>query len=126
MRTEEYSPYLKDDLVRTYNFIEKFQNEHEFAKFTVEGVNRTMFHLNGDFVGEKYASKFIAKLEDIKELAINQPEYKFKAIYEMRDKNGVFISVDEFEFSIKSYDKEKVFYRCRLEHPHATKIIPLS
>lgn len=65
----EYSPRLKDMLCRTYKFIERFKDEKTYVDFTISGVMKV-----GD-VNEKYATKFLKLLPEIKQLVEEQPHH---------------------------------------------------
>ena len=65
---KDFSPRLKDSLVRLYNFIERFKDTKEWCQFTVKGVNSASHHLTGSFVGEVYAERFIKELNLILEM----------------------------------------------------------
>ena len=53
MERNNYTPRLKDTLVRLYIYIERFEGKdsREYVNFTAEGINRTSYNLLGSFVG---------------------------------------------------------------------------
>lgn len=121
MQMKDFSPNLKDSLVRLYNFIEKFKDTKEWCQFTVDGVNKASHHLTGSFVGKAYAERFIKELNLIKDLASNQPEHVYNVTYNMTGEDNVEFN-NIVEYRIKTYDNEVADYHCKLNNRYCAKI----
>jgi hypothetical protein len=124
MEIHEYSPRLKDDLVRLYNFIERFKNDEDkkdWCQFTEFGINQTSHFLTGSHCGEVYAKKFLQMLPQIKWLSENQPTHEFKCTYEMIDENGGKYS-HITNHVIKTFDVNHAEYLAKLNNRRATEI----
>ena len=104
----QYSPALKDDLVRIYNFIERFKEENDNFQFTKLGVQKAYAHLMMEsHCGERYAEKFLQLLPEIKWLAENQPTHVYINYY--TTKMAVMVKYHYYKEAVEEIQEVGVF-----------------
>jgi hypothetical protein len=112
----KYSDSTKNRLCDIYRWV----NNHKNGEFTVDNIKRAP-SLNG--ISDKFANKFIAELDSIKELESKQPFKYIKFINEQED--PITNKMVEYKSEIRNYfdwDLKEMEYSISLTSRHYKRI----